>query len=81
MLNDINTWEHSLFLNTFIDGTFTKEIDFKIVIGDKTFDMVWLFVDGIYPKIAHFAKTLEEAGKERNFQDLNRNHSIKTNMQ
>jgi Plant transposon protein len=64
ILNDISIWEQSPLLNAFIDGTFMKEIDFKFVIGDKTFDNVWFLADGIYPKIAHYAKTLEEAVNE-----------------
>jgi Plant transposon protein len=65
-LNDINIWEQSPLLNAFTDGTFTKCIDFEFTIGNTKFDKVWLLVDGIYPDIARFAKTLNEAvGEDR----------------
>jgi Plant transposon protein len=65
-LNDINIWEQSPLLNAFVDGSFTKEVDFEFSIGGVTFDKVWLLVDGIYPKIERFAKTYDEAiGEER----------------
>jgi Plant transposon protein len=65
-LNDINIWEQSPLLNAFVDGSFTKEVDFEFSIGGVTFDKVWLLVDGIYPEIERFAKTYDEAiGDER----------------
>jgi hypothetical protein len=65
-LNDINIWEQSPLLTSLLDGTFTKYVDFEFELGGKLFDQLWFLVDGIYPEISRFAKTLEEAiGEDR----------------
>ncbi|MCU0336748.1 MAG: transposase, partial [Sediminibacterium sp.] len=65
-LNDINIWEQSPLLTSLLDGTFSKFIDFEFELGGKVLNTLWFLVDGIYPEIARFAKTLEEAvGEDR----------------
>jgi hypothetical protein len=59
-LNDINIWEQSPLLKMFVDGTFSKEVDFEFQIAGKVFHRCWYLVDGIYPEIARFAKTIDE---------------------
>ena len=48
-LNDINIWDQSLLLKAFLDGTFTKRIDFEYEINGIAFDKLFFLVDGIYP--------------------------------
>ena len=57
-LNDINIWDQSSLLREFLDGTFTDDIDFEFQIGEKTFDQLYFLVDGIYPDLSRFVKTL-----------------------
>jgi Plant transposon protein len=55
--NDINIWDQSSLLRMFLDGTFLN-VDFSFRIGNKTFDKVWIMVDGIYPELSRFVKTI-----------------------
>ena len=57
-LNDINIWEQSPLLAMFTDGTFARDIDFEFEIDDTTFNKLWVLVDGIYPELARFVKTI-----------------------
>jgi Plant transposon protein len=57
-LNDINIWDQSSLMRGFIDGTYTRTVDFPFRIADKTFQRVWLMVDGIYPELSRFVKTM-----------------------
>jgi Plant transposon protein len=59
-LNDNNMWEQSPLLKLFVDGTFAKDIDFEFEIAGKVFHCCWFLVDGIYPGLARFAKTIDE---------------------
>ena len=59
-LNDINIWDRSLLLKSFLDGTFSNEVDFEFKVGDQEFTRLWLLVDGIYPEISRFVKTIQE---------------------
>jgi len=59
-LNDINVWDRSDLLKSFLDGTFSADVDFEFEIGGETFHQVWLMVDGIYPELARFVKTIAE---------------------
>jgi Plant transposon protein len=59
-INDINIWEQSPLLTMLVDGTFAAEIDFDFEIGGKVFSCCWFLVDGIYPELACFAKTVVE---------------------
>jgi hypothetical protein len=59
-LNDINVWDNSPLLKALLDGTFAS-IDFEFEIGGKVFNKLWFLVDGIYPKLSRFVKTLPVA--------------------
>jgi hypothetical protein len=59
-LNDINIWDRSSLLKSFLDGTFADEVDFEFEIGGRVFNRLWLLVDGIYPELSRFVKTIEE---------------------
>ena len=59
-LNDINIWDVSPLHTSFVDGTFSSDIDFEFEIAGKSFRRLWLMVDGIYPPISRFVKTLSE---------------------
>jgi Plant transposon protein len=56
--NDINIFDRSSLLRSMLDGTMTDELDFDFTIGDTVFNKLWFLVDGIYPNIACFVKTL-----------------------
>jgi Plant transposon protein len=55
--NDINVWEQSSLLRSFIDGTFAL-LDFNFVVGNKAFNQLWVMADGIYPDLSRFVKTM-----------------------
>ena len=59
--NDINIWDHSPLLESFLDGSFAREVDFDYNVGSTTFRSLFLLVDGIYPEHSRFVKTLDEA--------------------
>jgi len=56
-MNDISIWDRSPLLQSFLDGSFSGDVDFSFQIGDCSFSKLWLLVDGIYPEIARFVKT------------------------
>ncbi len=56
-LNDLNIWDWSQLHKSFIDGSFAK-IDFDFEIDRKQFTNLYFFVDGIYPKLSCFVKTI-----------------------
>ena len=43
--NDINIWEQSPLLQSFIDGTFSLDVDFEYEINGKVFTKLFLLVD------------------------------------
>jgi Plant transposon protein len=57
-LNDINIFDRSSLLRSMLDGTHNEELDFEYKIGENVFNRLWYLVDGIYPNIARFVKTL-----------------------
>jgi hypothetical protein len=59
-LNDISIWDLSGVHKTFVDGTFADTCDFPFIIDGKQFDRLWVTVDGIYPKLSRFVKTLSQ---------------------
>ena len=60
-LNDINIWNRSCLLKSFLDGSFANDVDFEFRIGeDRVFHRLWVLVDGIYPKLSRFVKTIQE---------------------
>jgi hypothetical protein len=56
-LNDINIWEKSELAQSMVDGTHAK-LDFKFKLNDEFFAMLYYLVDGIYPELARFVKTI-----------------------
>jgi hypothetical protein len=65
-LNAISIWDMSGLHKAFVDGTFTENCDFSYTIDGKTFDKLWVTVDGIYPKLSRFVKTLSQpVGKKQ----------------
>lgn len=56
-LNDINIWDNSPLLKMMVDGTMSM-MDFEFEIGGKIFSKLWILVDGIYPELARFVKTI-----------------------
>ena len=59
-LNDINIWNRSCLLKAFLDGSFANDVNFKFRIGeDRVFHRLWVAVDGIYPELSRFVKTIQ----------------------
>ena len=56
-LNDINVWDRSTLLNAILDGSFAL-IDFVYTINGEVFCVLYFLVDGIYPNLDRFAKTI-----------------------
>ncbi len=67
-LNDLNIWANSLLKLSFTNGMFCNT-DFNYVIFGLTFTMLYYLIDGIYPELSRFLKTIPELiGKlERRF--------------
>ena len=60
-LNDINIWNRSCLLKAFLDRSFANDVDFEFRIGDdRVFHRLWVLVDGIYPELSRFVKTIQE---------------------
>jgi hypothetical protein len=60
-LNDINIWDRSCLLKSFLDSSFATNVDFEFEIGGtNVFSQLWLLVDGIYPELSRFVKTIQE---------------------
>lgn len=57
-LNDINVWDQSSLLRTFLDGSFASTVDFPYRVAGKTFNKLWILVDGIYPELTRFIRTI-----------------------
>jgi hypothetical protein len=72
-LNDINIWNRSCLLKAFLDGSFAADVDFEYAVDDKVFNRLWLAVDGIYPELSRFVKTIEEPFN-RNVREVARSH-------
>ena len=43
-LNNINIWDRSCFLNSFLDGTFSNDVDCSFKIGEQEFSCLWRLV-------------------------------------
>jgi len=59
--NDINIWDVSSLQEMFLSREFNMEVDFPFTIDGKTFQRLWCLVDGIYPPIGRFVKTIPVA--------------------
>lgn len=60
-MNDINIWDQSSLLKSFLDGSFSSEVDFQYEIGGCVFNKLYFLTDGIYPLLSRFVKTIDEA--------------------
>ncbi len=48
-------------MKAFLDGSFANDVDLEFRIGDdRVFHRLWVLVDGIYPKLSRFVKTIQE---------------------
>jgi hypothetical protein len=56
-MNDINIWDSSMLHKSLSDGSFEAN-DFTFEIGGKQFNKLWFLVDGIYPELSRFVKTI-----------------------
>jgi hypothetical protein len=56
-LNDINVWERSDLCKAFVDGSM-HDLDFKYILNDEERSVLYYLVDGIYPELARFVKTI-----------------------
>jgi hypothetical protein len=57
-LNDINIWDQSVLLRSYLDGTHSSLVDFPFSINKQKYTKLWVLVDGIYPEISRFVKTI-----------------------
>jgi Plant transposon protein len=57
-LNDINIWDQSTLLRSYLDGSFSSMVDFSFQINGKEFQQLWIMVDGIYPELSRFVKNI-----------------------
>jgi Plant transposon protein len=63
--NDINILDRSPLLASWLDGSFHRDVDFEFTINGQQFKRLYLLVDGIYPAVSRFVKTLAvPIGKE-----------------
>jgi len=56
-LNDINIWERSTLFESFQNGSFSK-LDHAYLLNRELLDLPFLLVDGIYPALSRFVKTI-----------------------
>ena len=56
--NDINVWDVSDLQKQFLSNEFNDTVDFDFEIDGKKFNKLWCLVDGIYPPISRFVKTI-----------------------
>ena len=59
--NDITIWDQSDLQKKFISEGWSKYVDFEFKIDGQKFNKLWCLVDGIYPALARFVKTLPVA--------------------
>ena len=64
--NDIVIWQRSPLHEVLENGVWSTTIDpaEEFEIGGERFRKLWILVDGIYPPIARFVKTISEPGTE-----------------
>jgi hypothetical protein len=58
--NDLIVWDQSPLLKAMENGHFSMFVDptEEFIIGGQSFDKFWFLVDGIYPEISRFVKTI-----------------------
>ncbi len=47
-------------MKKFLVSSFADGVDFEFKIGGRVFNRLWLMVDGIFPELSRFVKTIEE---------------------
>jgi hypothetical protein len=63
-LNDINVWNRSCLLKSFLDGSLARDVEFELTTGDnKVFNCLWILVDDIYSDLSKPCRNL--SGGER----------------
>ena len=65
--NDINVWDRSPLLGSFIDGSFAATVDpiEPFQIRGEDFERYYMLVDGIYPDLDRFVKMIHVPVGER----------------
>ena len=58
--NDINIWDVSELQSDFMSSYFHEVIDFPFAMDSERFDRLWCLVDGIYPPLNRFVKTISQ---------------------
>ena len=56
--NDINIWDVSGLQAELLSDRFTEEVDFSFEMDGEKFRKLWILVDGIYPPLDRFVKTI-----------------------
>ena len=56
-MNDIVVWERSELFEAMQNGNFNK-LDHQFEMDDVVFSQIYLLVDGIYPKLSRFLKSV-----------------------
>jgi hypothetical protein len=66
--NDINIWDRSPLHTLLVDGTWATQVDpvEPFCIGGQKFERLFFLVDGIYPELARFVKTMSVPTNDRN---------------
>lgn len=57
VLNDLNIWDQSELMLSMINGVM-NELDFDFILNNETWKMLYYLVDGIYPELDRFLKTI-----------------------
>lgn len=56
--NDVNIWDMSDLQSTFLSPWWNQYVDFEFEIDGTRFHRLWCLVDGIYPALSRFVKTI-----------------------
>jgi hypothetical protein len=56
--SDTNVWDVSPLLVALLTDEWTTTCDFEFTLDGQVFNKLWILVDGIYPGIARFVKTI-----------------------
>jgi Plant transposon protein len=56
--SDTNVWDVSPLLEALLSDEWTDSCDFEFRLDGQVFNKLWILVDGIYPGIARFVKTI-----------------------
>jgi Plant transposon protein len=56
--SDTNIWDVSPLLEALLTDDWANTCDFEFVLDGQSFNKLWILVDGIYPSISRFVKTI-----------------------